>query len=440
MPLSTQQFYAASTFGLLLIFSAAGWSEQDIVGPEPPLAAPPASRFETHIEFLDRAALEEFDLAASVGTQLIDLVEAQEGPTSLELAEVLTEVGEVQRLAEQHEAAESSLLRAIDIYQSLDGPASEKLVEPMVSLGLSYNDSEKYAPAVVMFSEARSINRRNNGLLNEGQLAIIGHVTESYIQLRQYELAHRRQLEALQLSQRIHGVNTMDSLPAIYRYAAFLRQLGNYDDARFFYSGAIRVIQEDQGKLVPALAYPLREIGNSFREQGIEEGFGASSIKRSIEVLEEAEPLDYLNLARSYRDLGDWYTAFSRVGRGAEEYEKAWQLLEQSELGSRLQDAWFTTRRPQFVRYVPPSQRGLRAKGSEPGLKQGFVTIQFDLLANGRTDNVTVLESDPPGAKDESTMRSMRGSRLRPNIVEGKVVRTEGLRRRYLFSYKPSAF
>jgi len=444
MSLSTQQRGATTVVGLLLVLSNPGWCQQETVGPDAPAPAPtPApetSRFETRAEFLDRTALAEFDLAASVGSRLIDLVEAEDGPTSRELADVLTEVGEVQRLAKEYEAAEGSLLRAIDIYQSLEGPTSAQLVKPMVSLGLNYNDSEKYAPAVIIFSEARSIERRNHGLLNESQLAIIGHVTESYIQLRDYEQAHRKQLEGLRLSQRIHGVDTIASLPALYTYADFLRDVGSYDAARVYYSQAIRIIHDNRGKLDSAAAYPLRQIGNSYREQMLNEGMGAGSLKRAVEILEQTEPLDSLELARAYRDLGDWYTAFSRVGKGSEEYEKAWQVLENSEAGTALRAEWFATRRPEFVRYMPVSQRGLRFKGSEPGLKEGFVTIQFDLLANGRTENVTILESDPVGAKDESALRSMRTSRLRPNIIDGKVVRTEALRRRYVFTYKPSAF
>jgi TonB family protein len=440
MSLVTQQLGATAAFGLLLMFSTAGWSEQDTMETDTPAAPATTGRFETHVQFLDRTALEEFDLAADLGTRLIDLVEAEDGPTSMGLADVLTEVGEVQRLAKEYEAAERNLLRAIDIYQSLDGHASEKLVKPMVSLGLNYSDSDRDAPAVVMFSEARSIDRRNNGLLHEGQLAIIGYVTESYINLGEYEQAHRKQLEGLQLSQRIHGIDTMASLPAIYTYAAFLKDMGNYDEARFFYNRAIRVIYENRSKLDPALAYPLREIGNSFREQVLPESLGAGSIKRCIEILEQAEFVDHLELALCYRDLGDWFTAFSRVGTGSEQYEKAWQLLEHSEAGPALRDRWFATKRPEFVRYQPMSRRGLRTRGSEPGLQEGFVTIQFDLLANGRTDNVIVLESEPAGGKDESALRSIRNSRLRPSIVDGKVIRTEGLIRRYVFSYKPSAF
>jgi len=440
MSLATQQFGASTALGLLLVFSTAGWSQPESTGPDAPAPQPAPNRFETHIEFLDRTELEEFDLAASVGTRLVDLVEAEDGPTSAGLAEVLTDVGEVQRRAGQYDAAERSLLRAIDIYQSLDGPASAKLINPMLSLGMTYNDSEKYGAAVIILSEARSIDRRNYGLLDEGQLAIIGHLTKSYIRLRDYEQANQKQLEGLRLSQRIHGVDTLESLPALYTYAAFLRSVSSHDEARYYYNRAIRIIHRERGKSDPALAYPLREIGNSFREQGFPEGLGASALKRAIEILEQAEPLDYLALARVYRDLGDWYTAFSRVGRGAEEYEKAWQLLGESEMGSPLQQEWFDTRQPEFVYFVSPSQRGLRAKGSEPGLKEGFVTIQFDLLPNGRTDNVTVLESDPVGGKDESTLRSMRNSRLRPNLVDGKVAVTEGLKRRYRFTYQPDAF
>ena len=142
-----------------------------------------------------------------------------------------------------------------------------------------------------------------------------------------------------------------------------------------------------------------------------------------------------LLLAATLRDLGDWYAAFSRVGRGGHEYRESWNTLGELENADELREAWY--QKPSFVLYVTPSQRGLRPEGSEPGLVKGFVSVTFDVTPEGRTENVTVVESEPPGKKDEAILRSMRRSRFRPRIVDGEIVRAEQLTRKFTFSFKP---
>ena len=413
--------------------------ELQSAGMEDPVDAP-SERVETHDLFRSQSILREYDSAVTTGLRLVEIVEAEEGPNSIALADVLTEVGEIQRLAKQHDEAERTLLRSIEIYQSQSGQTAPELVRPMTSLGVNYIDDENYRPAVGVLGEARSLSRRNFGLLNEDQVEIIDHLTVGLIGLRQFEEADQQQLKMLHIYQRNHGVDTIDSLPGVYKHAAYLRIRGRFAEALSLYQRSVRIIQDERGKFDPALAEPLREIGNTYREQLIFDGLGASALKRSIEILEQAEPRDNLGLARSYRDLGDWLTVFSRVGNGIENYETAWQLLNEVEGGDELQRRWFGARTAKWIYRPPFSQRGLGQKGQEPGLKDGFVLIQLDVQPNGRTDNVVILESEPTGAKDETIVRSARRSRLRPYIVDGKAARLEGLRLRYEFHYRPEAF
>ena len=64
--------------------------------------------------------------------------------------------------------------------------------------------------------------------------------------------------------------------------------------------------------------------------------------------------------------------------------------------------------------------------------------VTFDVTPQGRTANVQVVDSDPPGKKDEAIVRSMRRSRFRPRIVDGEAVLAEKLARKFTFSFKPS--
>ena len=65
--------------------------------------------------------------------------------------------------------------------------------------------------------------------------------------------------------------------------------------------------------------------------------------------------------------------------------------------------------------------------------------VTFDLTTNGRTANVEVVESQPPGFKDETATRAMGQSRFRPRIVDGEIIEASGLVRDFTFLYVPES-
>ncbi len=143
---------------------------------------------------------------------------------------------------------------------------------------------------------------------------------------------------------------------------------------------------------------------------------------------------DKLIVARILVDIGDWSVAFCKVGPTGEEYLQAWALLGELENGDALREAWFDD--PGYVLRENPSNRGL-GDPNDPGALPGHVLITFDVTELGRTTDVTVIESVPPGLKDDSTARAINRSRFRPRIVNGEFVRTYGLARNFTFHYQP---
>jgi TonB family protein len=82
----------------------------------------------------------------------------------------------------------------------------------------------------------------------------------------------------------------------------------------------------------------------------------------------------------------------------------------------------------------PISQRSLSQEQDAPS---GHVLVTFDLDTNGRSENVVVVESDPPGLKDESVLRHVRRSRFRPQMVDGVVVPGQQLALQFNYRYSP---
>ncbi len=386
-------------------------------------------------EFILRDLVDEgrYEEAVPLAERLVELTEEELG-IGVEFGVALSNLGILQRRAGLYDLSEESFLRSIDVIREADGTFTDAVINPLIGLGVNYQTRGDYLEAVTIFEEARTVSRRVHGLLNEQQIDILDHLSNTMIEMEQYGEADEHQLTALRLRERIYGAESMEILPAIYKFARWLRAAYRYDEERNQYSRAIGIIREHEGDMSASMVRALRETGNSFRVQKYPEGRGISALRRALEIsLAQPEP-DELIVAEILVDIGDWTVAFSKVGPTGEEYLQAWQLLGELENGAALRTAWFDE--PSYVLRENPSNRGL-SSASEPGTLPGHVLITFDVTEFGRTTNVTVIESVPPGLKDDSTARAINRSRFRPRIVDGEFVRVRGQARNFTFHYLP---
>ena len=391
------------------------------------------ARLEAEFMLRDLVSEGRYAEAVPLAERLVELTEEELG-AGVEFGVALSNLGILQRRAELYELSEENFLRAIDVIREADGTYTDAVINPLVGLGVNYQARGAYLEAVTIFEEARTVSRRVHGLLNEQQIDILDHLSNTRVEMEEYGEADQHQLTALHLRERIYGAESMEILPAIYKFARWLRAAYRYDEERNQYSRAIGIIREHEGEMGTSMVRALRETGNSFRVQKFPEGRGISALRRALEIsLAQPEP-DKRIVAEILIDIGDWSVAFSKVGPTGDEYLQAWQLVGELESGAALRTAWFDE--PRYVLRENPSNRGISA-ASEPGALPGHVLITFDVTELGRTTNVTVIESVPPGLKDDSTARAINRSRFRPRIVDGAFVRVRGQARNFTFHYLP---
>jgi TonB family protein len=77
----------------------------------------------------------------------------------------------------------------------------------------------------------------------------------------------------------------------------------------------------------------------------------------------------------------------------------------------------------------------LRGLSEEQNAPRGHVLVSFDLDIMGQSGNVTVVESEPTGLKDEAVLRHIRRSRFRPQMANGDLVHAEALALQFNFRY-----
>jgi tetratricopeptide (TPR) repeat protein len=392
----------------------------------------PATRFETQLDFKRLVEEQRFTDALAIGDELLALTAAEFGETSVQTAEAYAQLADAQRRAKEHSAAEENFHKSVDVYRKVDGAFSPLAIAPLTGLGDNYQDGGDYLNAVSAYSEARTISRRVYGLLNENQIELLDRMTVSLVSLNQPLEADQQQLEALRLVERNWPPESKQGLGGIYKYAGWLRESGRYQEEREQYMRALRIIRDTYGKDDPQQVRALVGIGNSFRNQRIPEGQGVSALRDALALLLAERDSDSLAIAEVLRDLGDWEIAFNKVGYDGAEYRRAWQLLGEVDNGESLRNAWFTG--PAYVLREPISQRGLSQEQDAPA---GHVLVKFDLDAMGRSVNVVIVESEPPGFKDESVLRHVRRSRFRPQMANGELVPGAELALQFNYRYTP---
>ncbi len=356
------------------------------------------------------------------------------GRNSLQTAEAYVGLADAHRNAADYERAAESYLSAVEVYRAVDGPFTPLVIAPLTDLGDNYREANDNVNAVASYGEARTVSRRVYGLHNADQIVLLDRMSESLLDLDELVEAEAQQVEALRLIQRANAPESDVVLSGIYRYAAWLGERGMYQLERDQYMRAQRTIRQHYGENDPRLVTPLLGVGNTYRRERNPAGAGVTALEDALELLREQPVRDALGLAMAMRDIGDWNTAFGKMGYAGMEYQRSWELLGTLPNGAELRTRWYGG--ANYVLYEPISQRGV---STDRAAVPGHVLVRFDIDTAGNPNNVTILESDPAGFKDEAVLRHVRRSRFRPWVVEGTVAPGPGLAIRVDFRYLPDA-
>lgn len=358
----------------------------------------------------------------------------ERGKNSMQTAEAYIGLADAQRKAGEFEDAATSYLTAVEVYRQIEGPFTPLAIVPLTSLGDNYHEAKDNLSAVSAYSEARTVSRRVYGLHNEDQIELLDRLSRSLLEMNQVPEAEEQQVEALRLIQRSHPADSDPMLAAIYKYAQWLGERSMFQLERDQYMRAQRIIRDSYGDDNIREVLALLGIGNTYRRERNPAGMGRAALEQAVEIVsKQAEP-DPLLMATALRDLGDWSIAFNEPHADGTEYKRAWQTLGSLPDGDQLRQEWFFA--ANYVLYEPISSRGL---STEPDATSGHVIAKFDIDVRGNSFDVSVVESDPAGFKDEAVLRHIRRSRFRPLIANGELVPGDDLAIQFRFRYAEDA-
>ncbi|HEX6994793.1 MAG TPA: tetratricopeptide repeat protein [Gammaproteobacteria bacterium] len=359
--------------------------------------------------------------ARNPAEQLVGRPDAASDPR---YADDLVRLGMVHTLLGEFDAAERRYFEAADVIRNAEGEFALDLVDVYRALGRSYIRERRFVEAITALEQAQHVSQRNLGLFNDAQAGLIDDLTAAYLGLGDIETAGRLQRERLDNAIRRFGARDPRVVPYRYGLARYYEQSRLRGAAREQYEAALETLEPlgDDAALLEPLRRLLR-IDLLLRDRD-------TARTRIAEILERRPDLPALKRALALTALGDF--ALARDGdpaAAAAHYAEAWTLLaDVPDERERLLG------RPEMLDFVAPLTAVDRGARGRP-YAWGTIVLRFDVGADGRARDVSVVSAEPAGLVETAYVGRIREAHFRPRIVDAMPAPTTDVRYTHYFRY-----
>ena len=360
------------------------------------------------------------------------------------------------------------------------GPYDSALSKPLHQMGRIYQGKGLHSAAMPYLLRSLQIAKINEGLYTPAQLPVLSDIIHSQLTMQHYEEADKFFNALYRLQGRAYEAGSQEMLDATRRYIdwqrqAYLQGVGrkpSYErllDMHVIHSEEVERIKAEDGRVEDILPhlydrilveYLISEYGGERQasvrinitgsadpdpvlEGGLEgelfsqlqefnERNGRNTLKEIVRLEQLRQPIDSMALAKAYVALGDWCLWWHRKGRALENYEKAWEVLDQDK--ALLIDPESLFQQPVEL----PDTQVFLSDGSKPHEDvEARARVSFAVTKVGEVRDIDILEQEPEGDIGARVVlfRLLREVRFRPVLRVGKAVPYARLEREYNYQY-----
>jgi tetratricopeptide (TPR) repeat protein len=359
-----------------------------------------AERASEYTRFMRLFSEKRYPQAAAAGLRVVELTRQIYGDQQEELISPLNNLATAQHQAGDLIAAGDNYRASIALIERFDGVVAKRLINPLLGLGVILNRAGAYEDAVESFGRALKISHINEGFYNLEQLKIRDGLTESYIGLNDFESANFEQQNQVYVHERKLGFDNPEIVPSLYKLARWYGRTGQLASERLAFQNAIRILTDAHGKESTEVIDALRGIASTHRRELMDMSAGLNNLKKALRIVDGREEPDPLLRGTLLVEMGDIYNTFDRIQQSTKTYTEAWQEFAKLPDGAENIERYFGD--PVRIRVVPiarqyPTGSGAIDPASSPdAFRDGFVALRYIVNDQGRVEDVTVIESDPP--------------------------------------------
>ena len=372
----------------------------------------------------------------------------------------------------EYQDAEEFLDHYIRAIESAHHRYHPDLVAPLTLLGDARLGQQRFDQALDTYSRALHIRRVNDGLFAPNQVAVVYKQAAALRAMGNLEEAANREEYAYSVLMKAHGPLSEEILPGTYRLANWYRETHNVFAARGLYERAIRIheasdnqpalsalpalkglvftyrqerfppyyVSDNQSSAFGAAPLPQTTRATIYSQQITINNFPAAerALQRIVRIRQDDPQSTPLQLFEAILDLADWHLMWEHFRKAHTLYEFVYAQMD----GLDSIDATEYFAEPRLLHLpLPADPKGPRGgaldSGADPARVQGFIEASFRVSLNGGVQDIEIVAAEPEGLMDFRSRRSLRSSRYRPSMVEGKAVPFENQTWRHEFPYVP---
>jgi tetratricopeptide (TPR) repeat protein len=396
---------------------------------------------------------------------VVTLTEEQGPKNGEELQVALMNLAVTQTLAGAPDAAEASYLRVIQMMESEGAMSSPRLARAQAGLAVAYHDSGRHDVAAERFERAIMMNRRNDGLFNDGQLPLLDKYADSLTMLDRIEDAHNVVRYGVRVVERKYGASSIEIVPRLEVAARWYTRVGAYDMAKAYLRRAIDIAERADGPNSAALVGPLTALAENYRRQmlaPVQQDSSASSadpqrattsfesstvpsdnqwqeawfagrerrdsdgeraLTRALQIAEGQPKPSQAQIADVRTQLGDWYQTRLQQDKALTAYQRAWAAAQQVHMGDvTLADQLFA--KPVLLHYVRPTEWDRYARRPPDQVTAHTVEIKLTVGDDGRVRDPSVVANDGSDKMAKAALEAVESARYRPRMVDGRPLTT----------------
>lgn len=414
----------------------------------------PAAVQQLHHKMLEYKNANELDAAIDTSREIVDML-ANRSQESL--IRPLLNLALLQLAARKTGQAISNLQQCVELIETTEGVFSPQLIQPLFLLGTAQKITGDHDAAVAAFRRAQHVIHRHDGVYSFDQLDVIDQLTILNIAAGDLNGAGREQYFYLKINEAAFGNESLELIPALDKYAQYLKDVGRFQGSIAHYKRAITIIENNYGdkdiRLIEhlqgiadvrlyqqealryGLTWPVKNdsrSGLTFRAQltsprnyllknpeRVRTSDGKKALERALGIISDDPESDITDHIRALVRLGDMYT-ITGDSKASDLYKQAFELMAGREDLEELNSDLFG-----LPTRIQPKNAHLLPIYTSVVADTYYADAELTVKPNGRTGNIRIIDSNIPHQERKTLKRMLFLYRYRPRMVDGELVPTD---------------
>lgn len=303
------------------------------------------------------------------------------------------------------------------------GPRDVRLFYAWNGLGYLHLSAGQIDSALEALGTALQLGRVNLGLYSVEQIEPMHAVADALLALGQEEEAIAVQRRRLETAERAFGAGSVGAAENYVAVGQWFRQIGRLDQAIALHALAVETLRPHASRQLEMID-ALIEAALSGGERPVQfdqaplpaNARPRVNLERATELLNQLTDLNQQDRARINTRIGNAYLVAGREETAMRHYQKALRQLD-----SKKDQAAFD--QPEFIRLRAPAAPVRRGP-------PGTLITRFTVTDKGDVRQLTIPAPGSTPVPDYNwnrLRRALRDAKLRPRILNGQFVQTEGV-------------